>query len=241
MATNQAGMKNHLLSIALQPHKYPDRHHYPFSLPIFSEPVQLQFETPVTFFVGENGTGKSTLLEAIALACNVHIWRRDESTRFQANPNEKKLFRYLSVEWRNGMVPGSYFGSEIFNDFRRIVDNWAASDPGQLKYFGGKSLVTQSHGQSMMSFFESRYRIRGIYFLDEPETALSPNSQMKLLELIRENTDQGHAQFILATHSPILLTYAGARIFSFDDEQIREVQYKDTDHYKLYKRILSGR
>jgi predicted ATPase len=234
-------MNNHLLNVTLHPDKYPVRSHYPFSLPVFGEPVQLTFETPVTFFVGENGTGKSTLLEAIALACKVHIWRRDESTRFQANPHEKKLCRYLSVEWRNGTVPGSYFGSEIFNDFRRIVDNWAASDPGQLKYFGGKSLVTQSHGQSMMSFFKSRYRIKGIYFLDEPETALSPNSQMKLLEIIRENTDHGHAQFILATHSPILLTYTGARIFSFDDDHIREVQYKDTDHYKLYKRILSGR
>lgn len=199
----------------------------------------MKFETPVTFFVGENGTGKSTLLEAIALACNVHIWRRDESTRYQVNPCEKQLFRYITVEWRNGAVPGSYFGSEIFNDFRRIVDNWAASDPGQLKYFGGKSLVTQSHGQSMMSFFESRYRIKGICFLDEPDTALSPSSQMKLMEIIRQNTVQGHAQFILATHSPILLSYGGARIFNFDDHHIHMVNYKETDHYKLYKSILS--
>lgn len=234
-------MTNHLLSITLQPDRYPDRSHYPFSLPIFSKPGQLKFETPVTFFVGENGTGKSTLLEAIALACNVHIWRRDESTRFQANPYEKQLFRYISVEWKIGVVPGSYFGSEIFNDFRKIVDNWAASDPGQLKYFGGKSLVTQSHGQSMISFFESRYRIKGIYFLDEPETALSPKSQMKLLEIIRRNTEKGHAQFIMSTHSPILLAYEDARIFSFDGHEIRKVNYKETDHYKLYKQLLSGR
>jgi len=139
------------------------------------------------------------------------------------------------------MVPGSYFGSEIFNDFRKIVDTWAASDPGQLKYFGGKSLVTQSHGQSMMSFFESRYKIKGIYFLDEPETALSPNSQLKLLEIIRKNTENGHAQFIIATHSPILLAYENARIYSFDYKSIKLIDYKDTDHYKLYTRILSDR
>lgn len=181
------------------------------------------------------------MLEAIALACKVHIWRRDEGTRFHFNPYEKQLFKYISVVWRNDEVPGSYFGSEIFNDFRRIVDNWAASDPGQLKYFGGKSLITQSHGQSMMSFFESRYRIKGLYFLDEPETALSPNSQMKLMEIMRENTDKGHAQFIIATHSPILLAYEGARIFSFDHDPIRQVKYEETDHYKLYKSILSGR
>ncbi|MGW8315779.1 MAG: AAA family ATPase [Bacteroidales bacterium] len=234
-------MNNHVLSVALQPDRYPSRSHYPFSLPIFKEAGQLKFETPVTFFVGENGTGKSTLLEAIALACNVHIWRRDEGTRFHVNPYEKQFFRYITVKWRNGTVPGSYFGSEIFNDFRRIVDNWAASDPGQLKYFGGKSLITQSHGQSMMQFFESRYRIKGIYFLDEPETALSPNSQMKLLEIIRQNTDKGHAQFIIATHSPILLAYKDARIFSFEDHTIRVVKYKETDHYKLYKSILSDK
>jgi predicted ATPase len=121
------------------------------------------------------------------------------------------------------------------------VDNWAASDPGQLKYFGGKSLITQSHGQSMMSFFESRYRIKGLYFLDEPETALSPKTQMKLLEIIRRNTEKGHAQFIMASHSPILLAYKDASIFSFDQQAIRPVKYKETDHYKLYKNILSGR
>ena len=201
--------------------------------------MQLNFETPVTFFVGENGTGKSTLLEAIALACNIHIWRCSESVRFQVNKYEKQLFKYITVKWANGTVPGSYFGSEIFNYFRRIVDCWAASDPRQLDYFGGESLVTQSHGQSMISYFESRYRIKGLYFLDEPETALSPKSQIKLLEIIEKNTQKGLAQFIVATHSPILLAYKNARIFSFDDNSIKLVEYKETDHYKIYKSFFN--
>jgi predicted ATPase len=114
------------------------------------------------------------------------------------------------------MVPGSFFGSEIFNDFRRTLDGWASSDPGQLKYFGGKSLITQSHGRSIMSYFRFCYSRRGIYFLDEPETALSPQSQLDLIDILRENGRAGHAQFIIATHSPILLAYEDAKIYSFD-------------------------
>lgn len=234
-------MNNHISSVTLHHDKFPCNSHYPFSLPIFNRTKQLTFEAPVTFFVGENGTGKSTLLEAIALACNIHIWSRNEGARYQVNRYEKQFFKYISVKWFNGAVPGSYFGSEIFNDFRRIVDEWAVSDPEQLKYFGGKSLVAQSHGQSMMSYFESRYRIKGINFLDEPETALSPKSQLKLLEIIQNNTQQGHAQFIVATHSPILLAYENAKIFSFDDDSVKIIEYKETDPYKIYKSFFSDR
>ena len=131
--------------------------------------------------------------------------------------------------------------SEIFNDFRRIVDSWAASDPGQLKYFGGKSLVAQSHGQSMMSYFRSCYKVRGIYFLDEPETALSPKSQLAFLDILRENGKVGHAQFIIATHSPILLAYEDARIYSFDHSPVSVIKYQETEHYQIYKRFLLER
>jgi len=231
-------MQNHITNITLHSEKYPSVSHYPFSLPIFNKTKQLLFECPVTFFVGENGSGKSTLLEAIALASNIHIWRKSEGTRYQVNHYEKQLCKYISVEWADEKVPGSYFGSEIFNDFRRILDSWAASDPGQLKYFGGKSLVTQSHGQSMMSYFRSCYERPGIYFLDEPETALSPKSQLGLLEILRENGKAGHAQFIIATHSPILLAYEEATIYSFDHLPVSVIAYRETEHYKLYKRFL---
>ena len=234
-------MSNHITRITLHPEKYPTDSHYPFSLPIFNRTRTVEFDNSVTFFAGENGTGKSTLLEAIAIACGIHIWRKDDGTRFHVNPYEKLLHRYVSVGWTDGQIPGSFFGSDTFNDFRRILDDWAASDPGQLKYFGGESLITKSHGQSMMSFFRARYKIKGIYFLDEPETALSPRSQLELLDLLGENSRSGHAQFIIATHSPILLAYEDAAIYSFDHDTVRDIEYRDTDHYRIYKSFLLER
>ena len=242
MKQNELNTENSWLgSVKLHPDKYPTDRQYPFCLPIFNETRELQFSSPVTFFAGANGTGKSTLLEAIAIAGGIHIWRTAEGTRYQVNPWEKKLYRYLSLKWTDGNVPGSYFGSEIFNDFRSILDSWAAADPGQLAFFGGKSLVTQSHGQSMMSYFRSRYKLKGIYFLDEPETALSPQYQLELLDILRENSKAGHAQFIIATHSPILLACENAVIYSFDHVPVSPIGYRQTDHYRIYKTFLSER
>jgi predicted ATPase len=101
--------------------------------------------------------------------------------------------------------------------------------------------MTQSHGQSLMSFFRARYRIKGLYLLDEPETALSPRSQLELVNLIRDMGQAGHAQFIIATHSPILMACPDARLYNFDDIPVQEVGYEQTDHYKIYKRFMEDR
>jgi predicted ATPase len=195
----------------------------------------------VTLFVGENGSGKSTLLEALARKCGIHIWCESGGARCQVNLYEKTLHHCLSLEWVDGTVPGAFFGSDLFRDFAQVVEAWAASDPGQLQYFGGASLVSQSHGQSMMSYFRSRYQIKGLYLLDEPETALSPRSQLELLEIIRENSQAGHAQFIIATHSPLILSCEDARIYSFDHQPVRAVAYEDTELYQAYKRFFDDR
>jgi predicted ATPase len=231
----------YLRSVTLHPEKYPTREKYPFCLPIFQQAGHIRFTSPVTLFVGENGTGKSTLIKAICLQGGIHIWRDTEKVRLENNLFEDELYRYLTLEWSAGKVPGSYFGSDIFQYFTQVLDEWAATDPGQLKYFGGKSLVTQSHGQSLMSFFRARYKIEGLYLLDEPETALSPKSQLELLELLVKMSSAGHAQFIVATHSPILLGCPGATIFSFDHIPLSEVKYEETEHYQIYRDFMEDR
>jgi len=231
----------HLESVTLHPEKYPLRDRYPFNQPIFHQPQTVHFTTPVTLFVGENGTGKSTLLEALAKSCGIHIWRGESRSRFEKNPYEDQYYRYLSVAWASEPVPGSFFGSAIFHHFAQILDEWSAADPGQLKYFGGKSLLTQSHGQSLMSFFRSRYLLKGLYLLDEPETALSPRSQLELLEILANVGDGEIAQFIIATHSPLLLACPGAVIYNFDTIPIRTVAYEETEHYLFYKSFLEDR
>jgi len=229
----------HIHQINLHPEKYPTREYYPFSLPIFHETRQISFGSPITFFVGENGTGKSTLLEAITHACGIHIWREPEGLRYKRNPFEKAMHFFISVHWADGRVPGAYFSSETYRYFTYAVDEWAVSDESQLDYFGGSSLVTKSHGQSLMAYFNSRYRIRGLYMLDEPETALSPKSQLALMHLLVETVANGHAQYIIATHSPILMACPGAQILSFDSSPVQEVAYQDTTHYRIYSDFMS--
>jgi predicted ATPase len=231
----------HLQKIWIIPEKYPTKSLYPFNLKIFQITQSLTFQTPVAFFVGENGSGKSTLLRAICQRCGIHIWEETERRRFQHNPYENELHRAIDIEWTDGAVPGSYFGSQIFQNFAQFLDEWAVADPNMLDYFGGKSLITQSHGQSLMSYFKSRYRRKGIYFLDEPETALSPKSQLELLELLKEMRNAGHAQFIVATHSPILLSCPGCEIFSFDSIPIQLIKYEDTNHYLIFSDFFRNR
>jgi predicted ATPase len=231
----------HVKSVLLQSAKYPTHDYYPFKLKIFRQTDAISFDTPVTFFVGENGSGKSTLLRALAYACGIHIWREPEGTRFDQNPYESKFHQYLDVQWENGKTVGSFFGSDIFRDFAEILDVWAAADPGQLDYFGGRSLMSQSHGESIMSFFKSRYQVKGLYLLDEPEVALSPRSQLKFLDILMKTRITDQAQFIIATHSPLLLACPGARIYSFDNAPIQPIQYEDTQHYQIYKRFMEDR
>jgi predicted ATPase len=234
-------MSYHLKSITIESERYPTKEHYPFNLPLFSKTKKLDFNNPVTLFVGENGSGKSTLLEAIAVAAGIYIWRTGVNARYQVNRYEASLHRYLKVHWTKSKVPGSFFGAQIFKDFASILDEWASSDPGLLELFGGKSLITQSHGQSLMSFFRSRYKLEGLYLLDEPETALSPSTQLELLQLLNENAKGGHAQFIVVTHSPILLACQDATIYSFDKMPVSTVEYEDTEHFRVYRDFLNHR
>lgn len=231
----------HVKRVTLLADQFPTKEGYPFNLAIFRETNGITFRSPVTFFIGENGTGKSTLLEALAHTCGIHIWSGIERKRFEINPYEEALYGFIAVEWTDGVVPGSFFSSGIFQNFAQSLDEWAAANSKILDYFGGKSLMTQSHGQSLMSFFKARYRIKGLYLLDEPETALSPKSQLELLRLLMDMSKAGHAQFIVATHSPILMSCPGAHIYSFDSSPIKPVDYEETEHYRMYKSFMEDR
>jgi predicted ATPase len=234
-------MTTHLKSVTFYPDSYPSTDAYPFNLSIFRKTMQIVFNAPVTLLVGENGSGKSTFLEALAEKCEIHIWRNDERRRFRNNPYENHLWRYVSVDWADGVVPGSFFSSKIFQDFARMLDEWAAASPALLNYFGGESLLTQSHGQSIMAFFRARYRIKGLYLLDEPETALSPNTQIEMLKLLTLMARAGHAQFIIATHSPIILACPNATIYDFDRPAVTPVEYEETKHYRIYEDFMRDR
>ena len=231
----------HLLKVSIHSEWYPTRRYYPFNVPVLRHRSTLTFRTPITFFVGENGSGKSTLLEAITRKCGIHLWDKPKRHVVHRNPYETALSKFITVTWANGSVPGSLFRAETFRDLADFLDDVALCDPGRMKYHGGRILNTLSHGEGILTYFGGRYHIRGLYILDEPEAALSPSSQIKFLKLLKQLEAGGHAQFIIATHSPILLAYPGAQIFSFDSSRITEVGYEETTHYQLYKQFLTDR
>ena len=231
----------HLNNVSFLSDDYPTLENYPFSLDLFNNTQKIAFQSPITFFIGENGSGKSTLLEAIANRCGFHIWRGIQRTSYDVNQYEEELYRFIRVEWSNGMVPGSFFAADIFRNFAKNLDEWSAMDPGMLKYFGGKSLMSQSHGQSLMSLFKARYKIKGLYLLDEPETALSPKSQIELLGVLKDMSRKGHAQFIVATHSPILLACPDADILNFNRLPLASIDYEDTEYFRIYRDFMNNR
>jgi predicted ATPase len=232
----------HIRSLSILHDRFPAQDCYPFSLEVFQKTDTLGLSTPVTFFIGENGTGKSTLLRAIAHASHFHIWETHEGVRDSRNRFEGDLHKALRIEWADGgRVPGSFFASEVFHHFAEMLDAWSRTDPGCLDYFGSKSLIVKSHGQSHMTFFKHRFARKGLYLLDEPENALSPAFQIELLRLIRQFALRGDVQFIIATHSPILLALPDAEIYSFDTAPIGKVEYEDTDYFRIYRVFLNNR
>ena len=217
---------------------FPRRDCYPYDLPWLGDGCRLELRGSVTFFVGENGAGKSTLLEAIARRGGTHLWHRSKKHIAHHNPHETALADYLKLEWAADSVPGGFFSAETFRDRADFLDDVSLVDPGQMKYYGGRTLTDQSHGEGLLTYFAGRYRYRGIYYIDEPESALSPRSQVAFLRLLSEYSSGGHAQFLIATHSPILMALPGAQILLFSRDEVREVAYQETDHYRLYREFV---
>lgn len=219
---------------------FPTRESYPFNLKVFHTTKILEFTTPVTFFAGENGSGKSTLLAAIARRCNIHYWHQHDYLPLKYNKYSELLYECLKLELGEE-VPGAFFSAQSFKKYAELVDEWAKEDPAVLKYYGGESLALRSHGQTNMQYFSNRFKIKGLYLLDEPEAALSPRSQIELLNILSEVTSTGIAQFINATHSPLMLGLQGSTIYSFDHSPISTIAYEETDYYRIYKDFLLDR
>jgi predicted ATPase len=210
---------------------------FPFSIPIFSKGLNLDITSNVTFLVGENGTGKSTLLEAIADGCGFNLAGGNRNHLYSRTPTESNLSSAMRLSWFPKVTNGFFLRAESFFNFATYIDELAQDNPGILGAYGGKSLHQQSHGEAFLSLFVNRFH-QGIYILDEPEAALSPNRQLAFLAIIHELEKSGKAQFIIATHAPILLCYPGAVVFSLDGDQIKVIDYRDSVHYRLTKEFL---
>lgn len=211
---------------------------YPFSIPAIKNLNELHFTHHVTFLVGENGSGKSTLLEAIADKCDFNTAGGGRNNTYEVHAADSDLGDYIRLSWMPKTTNGFFLRAESFYQFASHIDH--IDDTGFQSY-GGRSLHEQSHGESFLSLFMHRFRDKAIYLLDEPEAALSPQRQLSFLRLIYDLTRQGNCQFIIATHSPILLGYPDATIYSFDEESIQEIDYEATSHYTITKYFLDHR
>jgi predicted ATPase len=204
----------------------------PFTVPAIRGMDTLDFDSAVTFFVGENGSGKSTLLEAIAYQCGFNTAGGGRNNAHDVNSSQAALGEYVRLSWLPKVTQGFFLRAESFYHFASHLDQVAKDDPTfNYQGYGGKSLHHQSHGESFLSLFLNRFGGKGIYLLDEPEAALSPARQLAFLRIIHQLERRRNTQFIIATHSPILLGYPNAKIFSFDLSSIENISYEETEHY----------
>ncbi|MBE6902477.1 MAG: ABC transporter ATP-binding protein [Ruminococcaceae bacterium] len=206
-----------------------------------ADEYELAFNKPVTFFVGENGTGKSTLLEAIAVGCGFNPEGGTRNFSFSTNATHSELCDHLTVS-RGIYRPkdGFFLRAESMYNAATYIDDQdktPACAPPIIDSYGGVSLHNQSHGESFLAVVQNRFGGNGLYILDEPEAALSPARLLTLLSLIH-GLVQDDSQFIIATHSPILMAYPDAEILRFGQEGITPTSYRSTEHYQITKQFL---
>ena len=202
----------------------------------------LEFLSRITFFVGENGTGKSTLLEAIAVAYGFNPEGGSKNYRFATSESHSGLWENLTLVKHRFPKDGFFLRAESFYNVASYIDELDAEPAATaplIASYGGRSLHRQSHGESFMSLIENRFGGHGLYLLDEPEAALSPMRLFALLAEMKRLVDLD-SQLIIATHSPILLAFPGAEILEFSEDGIRKIAYRDTEHYQTTLRFLEN-
>ncbi len=236
-----------------------DRGKFPFTVPALSELQQVEFTTPVTFFVGENGSGKSTMMEAMALKAKLPPATGMPMEQDPTLKAVEPLVRKLRLSWLPRTKRGFFLRAEDFFNFARSLKTRGESmetladrfkDDARVRGYMlaqkaamdnryGEDLHAMSHGESFLQFFQARFVPRGLYLIDEPEAALSPQRQLAFLSLMKELVG-ADAQLIVATHSPLLLAFPGARILQFDESGLHETAYEDLEHVTLMRSFLSN-
>ncbi|QUJ66296.1 AAA family ATPase [Photobacterium sp. GJ3] len=215
---------------------------YPFSIPAVKGLDQIDFSAEVTIFVGENGSGKSTLLEAIAVGMGFNAEGGSKNFHFSTRSTHSSLYKYLrfSKSFRR-YQDGFFLRAESFYNVSTHIDELDEAPsfgPPIIDSYGGVSLHHQSHGESFLSLMVERFGGKGLYILDEPEAALSPMRQMSVLSRMHQLV-QDQSQFIIATHSPMLMAYPGALIYQIGSNGIHPIKYEDTEHYTITKAFLN--
>jgi len=228
--------ENFLLSIALKEEKIDDFETFPFSLPVVKNLERTLLHPHVTYIVGENGSGKSTLLEAIAISQGFNPEGGTTNFNFSTHSSHSKLHEYLRIA-KAAKKPqtGFFLRAESFYNVATEIENLGVEDS-----YGEKPLHQLSHGEAFLALMQNRFGDNGLYILDEPEAALSPNRQMSVLTLIHDLVKQG-SQFIISTHSPVLLAYPSSTIYQIDEQGLQEIDYERTETYKISERFLNHR
>lgn len=228
--------------VELHREKIPSFEKYPFCLPAIRNLNNLKFHPNVTFIVGENGTGKSTILEAIAVAYGFNPEGGTKNFSFSSMDTHSDLYSYVKLikgvkKPRDGFFLRAESLYNVATEIERMDSEPSFGPPVKMAY-GGKSLHEQSHGESFLAIFMNRFGGRGIYLLDEPEAALSPSRQMAMISRMHELVGQ-ESQFIIATHSPIIMAYPNSIIYEIK-EDIQAVKYEETEHYQVMKAFLNN-
>lgn len=234
--------RNFLVRATLLREKVTSFIDYPFNIPAIGGLTTIEFDRPVTFFIGENGAGKSTLLEAIAVGMGLNPEGGSRNFKFATRDSHSSLGDFLRLSRSVRRVRDSYFlrAESYYNVATEIeaLDREPSFGPPVINSYGGKSLHEQSHGESFFALFMNRLRGNGLYFFDEPEAALSPTRQLSFLSRLHDLVKEG-SQFLIATHSPILLAYPDAAIHVLDDGPPRRIEYRDTEHYGVTRTFLN--
>jgi predicted ATPase len=231
---------HYLLSVALQRQRLSNKwDEYPFRLPVIRHLEALEFHPKVTFIVGENGSGKSTLLEALAIGMGFNPEGGSQNFNFSTNDTHSNLHDYLTFQKGIKKPRDGYFlRAESFYNVATEIDSLYSK--GSAHSYGGTSLHEQSHGEAFLSLIGHRFGGKGLYLLDEPEAALSPTRQLTMLAYMHRLIANG-SQFIIATHSPILLGYPDATILSIEADGLRPIAYEDTAQVQIMRHFLLDR